>query len=68
MFFVLGTAMSAGSRRRWQAEFAAFLAVRLVFNAVLAASLLGPYQSLAMNYWYQRLESSLRSPHPSASW
>jgi hypothetical protein len=56
--------MSAGSRRRWQAEFAAFQAVGLVFNAVLAASLSGAYQSLAMNYWYQRLESPLLSPHP----
>jgi hypothetical protein len=56
--------MSAGSRRRWQAGFAAFLAVGLVFNAVLVASLSGPYQSLAMNYWYQRLESPLLSPHP----
>jgi hypothetical protein len=56
-------AMSAGSRRGWQAECAAFLAVGLVVNAVLDASLSGPYQSLAMNYWYQRLESSLLSPH-----
>ena len=68
MFFVLGIAVSAGSRRGWQAAFAAFLAVGLVFNAVLAASLSGPYQSLAMNYWYQRLESPLLSPHPYASW
>jgi hypothetical protein len=49
-FFVLGIAVSAGSRRGWQAAFAAFLAVGLVFNAVLAASLSAPYQSLAMNY------------------
>jgi hypothetical protein len=48
----------------WQAEFAAFLAVGLVFNAMLAASLPGPYQSLAMNYWYRRLESLLLSPYP----
>jgi hypothetical protein len=50
VFFVLGIAVSAGSRRGWQAAFAAFLAVGLVFNAVLAASLSAPYQSLAMNY------------------
>jgi hypothetical protein len=50
VFFVLGITVSAGSRRGWQAEFAAFLAAGLVFNAVLAASLSGPYQSLAMNY------------------
>jgi hypothetical protein len=64
VFFVLGIAMSASSRRGWPAEFVAFLAVGLVFNAVLAASLSGPYQSLAMNYWYQRLEILLRSPYP----
>ena len=44
--------MNAGSRRGWQAGFAAFLAVGLVFNAVLDASLSRPYQSLALNYWY----------------
>jgi hypothetical protein len=57
-------AMSAGSRRGWQAEFAAFLAVGLVFNAVLDASLAGPGQSRPLNYWYQRLESLLLSPYP----
>jgi ABC-2 type transport system permease protein len=64
VFFFLGMAISAGSRQGWQTEFAAFLAVGLVFNAVLEASLSGPYQSLAMNYWYQRLESLLLSPCP----
>ena len=64
VFFFLGMAMSAGSRPGWQAEFAAFLAAGQVFNAVLEASLSGPYQSLAMNYWYQRLESLLLSPCP----
>jgi ABC-2 type transport system permease protein len=64
VFFFLGMAMSAGGRRGLQTELAAFLAVGLVFNAVLEASLSGPYQSLAMNYWYQRLESLLLSPCP----
>jgi hypothetical protein len=37
VFFFLGMAMSAGSQRGWQVKFAAFLAVGLVFNAVLEA-------------------------------
>ena len=56
--------MNAGSRRGWQAECAAFLAVGLVFNAVLDASLSGPGQSRPLNDWYQGLESLLLSPYP----
>ncbi len=63
-FFFVGRAMSAGSHQGWQADYAAFLAVGLVMNAVLEASLTGPYQSLATNYWTQRLESLLLSPCP----
>ena len=68
VFFVLGIAMSAGSRWGWQSEFAAFLAVGLVCNAALAASPSGPYRSRARSYWDQRLESLLLSPDPYASW
>jgi hypothetical protein len=68
VFFVLGIALSAGHPRRRPAEFAALLAEGLVFNAVRAASLSGPYQSFAMNYWYQTLESVLLSPYPYAPW
>ena len=64
MFFYLGMAMSAGSRRGWLARFAAFLAVGPVFNAVLDASLSGRGQSRPLNDWYQRLESLLLSPYP----
>ena len=56
--------MNVGSRRGWPAECAAFLAVGLVVNAVLDASLSGPGQSRPLNDWYQRLESLLLSPYP----
>lgn len=64
VFFFLGLAMGAGQRQGWQADYAAFLAVGLVLNAVLEASLTAPYQSLALSYWQQRLESLLLSPCP----
>jgi ABC-2 type transport system permease protein len=64
VFFFVGGALGAGSRDAWGADYAAFLAVGLVLNAMLEGSLSGPYQSLANQYWFSRLESILLSPCP----
>jgi hypothetical protein len=45
-------------------NYAAFLAVGLVFNTLLEASLTGPFTSLSQNYWSARLETILHSPCP----
>jgi ABC-type polysaccharide/polyol phosphate export permease len=63
LFFFLGRALGAGGQD-WAGNYAAFLAIGLVFNTFLEASLNGPYQSLAQNYWSARLESMLASPCP----
>jgi ABC-2 type transport system permease protein len=62
VFFFVGGALGAGSGSPWGADYAAFLAVGLVFNAMLEGSLSGPYQSLANQYWFSRLEAILLSP------
>lgn len=63
IFFFVGQALGA-SDATWRASYAAFLAIGLVFNTFLVASLTGPYQSLAQNYWSARLETVLLSPCP----
>jgi ABC-2 type transport system permease protein len=63
LFFLLGHALGAGGEA-WTRDYAAFLAVGLVFTTFLDASLNGPYQSLSQNYWSARLESILSSPCP----
>jgi ABC-2 type transport system permease protein len=62
-FFFVGQALGA-SGASWTANYAAFLAIGLVFNSFLEASLNGPYLSLAGNYWSARLEALLTSPCP----
>lgn len=64
VFFFLGTALAANGQQAWQTNYTAFLAVGIVFNAIMAASLSGPYQSLSMDYWTSRLETILLSPCP----
>lgn len=63
LFFFLGRALGAGNQG-WATNYAAFLAVGLVINTFLEASLNGPYQSLSQNYWSARLEAMLTSPCP----
>jgi ABC-type polysaccharide/polyol phosphate export permease len=63
IFFFVGRALGA-TGATWTANYAAFLAIGLVFNTFLVASLTGPYQSLAQNYWSARLETVLLSPCP----
>jgi ABC-2 type transport system permease protein len=64
VFFFVGGALGASSRDAWGTNYAAFLTVGLVFSAMLEGSLSGPYQSLANQYWFSRLESILLSPCP----
>lgn len=63
VFFFIGQALGAGDRQ-WTDNYAAFLAIGLVFNTFLEASLNGPFQSLSGNYWSARLETVLLSPCP----
>ncbi len=63
VFFFVGRALGAGDQG-WTDNYAAFLAIGLVFNTVLEASLNGPFQSLSGNYWSARLETVLLSPCP----
>jgi ABC-2 type transport system permease protein len=62
IFFFVGQAV--GGEAAWSAGYAGFLAVGLVMNTLLQASLSGPYQSIAGTYWDARLESFLLSPCP----
>lgn len=62
-FFFIGQALGA-SGASWTANYAAFLAIGLVFNTFLESSLNAPYLSLAGNYWSARLEAMLSSPCP----
>jgi ABC-type polysaccharide/polyol phosphate export permease len=63
VFFFVGRALGE-SGQAWTANYAAFLAVGLVFTTCFEASLTGPYQSLGQNYWSARLETILLSPCP----
>ena len=63
LFFFVGRALGSGGES-WTQNYAAFLAIGLVFTTFLEASLNGPYQSLSQNYWSARLESLLSSPCP----
>lgn len=63
VFFFVGRALGGGGQT-WTENYAAFLAVGLVFNTLLEASLNGPFQSLSQNYWSARLETVLLSPCP----
>ena len=63
VFFFVGRALGSGEQS-WTSNYAAFLAIGLVFNTMLEASLNGPYQSLSQNYWSARLETVLLSPCP----
>jgi ABC-type polysaccharide/polyol phosphate export permease len=63
VFFFVGQALGAGGQE-WTGNYAAFLAIGLVFNTFLEASLNGPVLSLAANYWSARLETVLLSPCP----
>jgi len=63
LFFFVGRALGAEGAT-WTGNYAAFLAIGLVFNTFLESSLNGPYLSLAGNYWSARLESMLASPCP----
>ena len=63
VFFFVGRALGAGGQN-WTNNYAAFLAIGLIFNTMLEASLNGPYQSLSQNYWSARLETVLLSPCP----
>ena len=63
IFFFVGRALGSGGQA-WTDNYAAFLAVGLVFTTFLEASLSGPYQSLSQNYWSARLETVLLSPCP----
>jgi ABC-type polysaccharide/polyol phosphate export permease len=62
IFFFVGQAL--GSVETWTGNYAAFLAVGLVFTTLLEASLTGPSTSLGENYWMARLETVLLSPCP----
>lgn len=62
IFFFVGQALGGGDA--WSAGYAGFLAVGLVMNTLLQASLSGPYGSIAGTYWDARLESFLLSPCP----
>jgi lipooligosaccharide transport system permease protein len=62
IFFFVGRALGGGET--WTDNYAAFLAVGLVFNTLLEASLTGPSTSLGENYWMARLETVLLSPCP----
>jgi ABC-2 type transport system permease protein len=72
VFFFVGSVLAGGTqeaavtggRAGWLAHYAGFLAVGTVVSAILGASLTGPYRSLAMDYWMQRLETVLLSPCP----
>jgi len=64
-FFFVGRALGGGET--WTDNYAAFLAVGLVFNTLLEASLTGPFNSLSQNYWSARLETVLLSPCPVPS-
>ncbi len=64
VFFFLGTTLVASGQQAWQTNYTAFLAIGIVFNSVMSASLSGPYQALSMDYWMQRLETILLSPCP----
>lgn len=64
VFFFLGSVLAVGGRPSWQGHYTTFLAIGVIFNAVLTASLTGPYQALSMDYWTNRLETLLLSPCP----
>ena len=63
VFFFVGRALGSGNQQ-WTDNYAAFLAVGLVFNTLLEASLKGPFDSLSMNFWSAKLETVLVSPCP----
>jgi ABC-type polysaccharide/polyol phosphate export permease len=63
VFFFVGRALGGGDQQ-WTDNYAAFLAIGLIFNTFLEASLNGPVLSLAANYWSARLETVLLSPCP----
>lgn len=62
VFFFIGRA--AGQGEGWTANYAGFLVVGMIMNAILESSLTGPYSSIAQAYWEARLESYLLSPCP----
>lgn len=64
VFFFIGSLLAANGTQKWEANYATFLVVGIVFNAFLETSLKSPYQSLAMDYWMARLETILLSPCP----
>src|SRR5579875_1976783 len=59
VFFFLGSALGTSGTQSWGQRYAGFLVIGVVFNAVLQASLTGPYQSLSTDYWFGRLETIL---------
>lgn len=63
-FYFLGALVAAGSQHTWQGQYVSFLAIGMVFNVLLEASLRGPFQGLSWDYWYGRLETLLLSPCP----
>jgi ABC-2 type transport system permease protein len=63
-FYILGSLVVAPGQNSWQGQYVTFLAVGMVFNTLLEASLRGPYQGLSWDYWYGRLETILLSPCP----
>lgn len=63
VFFFVGRALGSGDQQ-WTDNYAAFLAVGLVFNTLLEASLKGPFDSLSQNFWSAKLETVLVSPCP----
>lgn len=64
VFFFLGTTLAANGQQTWQTNYTTFLAIGVIINAIMAASLSGPYQALSMDYWTNRLETILLSPCP----
>jgi ABC-2 type transport system permease protein len=63
-FYVLGSLVVVPGQNSWQGQYVTFLAVGMVFNTLLEASLRGPFQGLSWDYWYGRLETILLSPCP----
>jgi hypothetical protein len=65
VFFFLGTTLAANGQQAWQTNYTAFLAVGIVFNTIMAASLSGPYQSLSIWRRWRSSASALCRPPPS---